>query len=81
MSYGVCARACVLMCQEFKDMLEEARQASLREEAARASALAAETTRLADAQALAEARELEHRLAVQAALALKARQDEELANA
>jgi hypothetical protein len=59
--------------------VEEARQASLREEAARASALAAETSRLAAAQAIAEARELEHRLAVQAALALKARQDEELA--
>ena len=29
MSYGVCARACVLMYQEFKDMLEEARQAEV----------------------------------------------------
>jgi hypothetical protein len=61
--------------------LEEARQAARRDEAARASALAAETAKLAAARAQAEARELEHKLAVQAAIALKTKQDDEQAKA
>jgi len=61
--------------------LEDARQASIREEAARASEIAAESARVAAAQALAEARELEHRLAVQTATALKVEQDKAIARA
>ena len=53
-------------------------KARLMEEAARVSELAAEAAKLADAQALAEAREQEHRMAVQAVVALKAQQDKDL---
>jgi hypothetical protein len=60
---------------------EEARHARIRDDEARASAIAAERTRLAAAHALAEARELEHKLAVQTATALKVEQDKALARA
>jgi len=60
-------------------MREEARQARIREDEARSSAITAEKAKLAAAHALAEARELEHRLAVQTAIALKVEQDKALA--
>ena len=47
----------------------------MREEAAQATALAAEAAKLADAQALTNAREQEHRMAVKAAIALKTKHD------
>ena len=58
---------------------EEARQTLIREEATRASSLAAEAATLAAALAVANAIEQEHRMAVQAAMALKTKQDKELA--
>ena len=58
---------------------EEARRQLQREQAARASALAAEAAKLAAAQALADAREQELKLAVQTAKALKEEQDREQA--
>ena len=54
---------------------EEARQKRLRGEAAQAAELAAEATRLAVTKSLAESLYLEHRMAVQSALSLKAEQD------
>ena len=58
---------------------EVARHAKLREEADKTAAHAAEAARLATTKALAYAREHEHRMAVQAAIALKTAQDKELA--
>ncbi len=58
---------------------EEARQARIREDEARSSAIAAEKAKLAAAHAHAEARELEHMLAIQTATALKVEQDKALA--
>jgi len=57
--------------------IEEARRELQREQAARASALAAEAAKLAAAQALAEAREQEHKIVVLAAKALKEEHDRE----
>ncbi len=51
---------------------EEAKHAKIREDAAHATALAAEAAKLAAAQALAAAREQEHRMDVHEAIALKA---------
>ena len=59
---------------------EDTRQARMREEADQATTLAAEAAKHAHAQALADAREQEHRMAVQVAIARKAKQDKELAN-
>jgi len=58
---------------------EEAKQAQIKEEAAMASTLAAETTKMAAAHAMADARQQEHRMAVQAAMLLKAEKDKDLA--
>ena len=58
-------------------MREEERQPNISEEAVRASAMAAKAAKLAATQALAEAREHEHMLVVQAAFALKAQQDKD----
>jgi len=58
---------------------EEARHAIIKEDAAKASAIAAETAKLAAAQALAKAREHEHMLVVQATIALKVQHDKDLA--
>ncbi len=58
---------------------EEARQALIWEEAARASSLAAEAAKLVAAHALVDAREPEHRMVVHAAMSLKVEQDKELA--
>ena len=52
----------------------------MREEAAQATALAAEATKLAAAQTLADAREQKHRKAVHVAIALNAKEDKEVAN-
>jgi hypothetical protein len=52
----------------------------MREEAAQATALATEATKLAATQALANVQEHEHRMAVHAAIALKGKHDMELAN-
>jgi hypothetical protein len=57
----------------------EARQAKLREEVAQATALAAEAAKLVAAQAMAGAREQEHRMAIEAAMAMKVEQGKELA--
>jgi hypothetical protein len=54
---------------------EEVRQASIGEGAARASAIAEEATKLVAAHALAETRERENKMVVQASIALKAQQD------
>jgi hypothetical protein len=55
----------------------EVRQARLGEDETRAAELTTETTRLAATQALAKARDQEHKMAVQVALTLKAQQDKE----
>jgi len=56
---------------------EGARHANIREDEAKTSAIATEIAKLAAANALAEAREQEHRLVVQAAIALKVQQDKD----
>ena len=59
---------------------EETRKARRREEAVQATALAIEAEKLAVAQALVDAREQEHRMAVQAAIVMKAKLDKDMAN-
>ncbi len=56
---------------------EEERQTSIQEEVVRSFAMAEEAVKLAAAQALAEAREQEHRMVVQAAYAFKAQQEKD----